>query len=93
MGLTLIKILKMIEILLGSLEIRGRLEKRPVRGLRMETIRKPPFLLFPKPLGFRNINKACGISTSGFSSFFLPYRVALNLSFSLSYLDFLPSLI
>jgi len=93
MGLTLINILKMIEILLGSLEIRGRLEKRPVRGLRMETIRKPPSLLFPKPVGFRNINKACGISTSGFSSFFLPYRVALNLSFSPSYLDFLPSLI
>ena len=93
MGLTVIKFLKMIEILLGSPGIRGRLENRSVRGLRMETIRKFPFLLFPKPVGFRNINKACGISTSGFSSFFLPYRVALNLSFSLSYLDVLPSLI
>jgi hypothetical protein len=74
----MIEILRKFLILWSQWEKGFEFETRP----RVKKWRKTFDSSFQKKVGFHNIKQANWKSPSGFPSFFLPYRVPLNLSFS-----------
>jgi hypothetical protein len=83
---------KMIEILLEYLKIWSRL-RGFVSNLGLETREKTVVSSFRKKVGFRNREESNRKLPSGSPSFFLPYRVPPDPSFSLSRLKLLFALV